>query len=205
MFSVGLTGGIGSGKSAVSQAFEKLSVEIIDTDIISRQLMEVNQPAYTQIHQKYGSAILQNNLQLDRMKLREIIFKDPLQKKWLEALLHPLIYQETERQIQSSQTEDYVIVVVPLLIEAGYVKLVNRVLVVNCSESIQMERLMKRDNIDQNLAKQMISHQLSGSQRLKYADDVLDNQSNLDNLRQQVIKLDSLYRQISRTYVAGDF
>jgi dephospho-CoA kinase len=204
MFSVGLTGGIGSGKSAVSQAFEKLSVEIIDTDIISRQLMEVNQPAYTQIHQKYGSAILQNNLQLDRMKLREIIFKDPLQKKWLEALLHPLIYQETERQIQSSQTEDYVIVVVPLLIEAGYVKLVNRVLVVNCSESIQMERLMKRDNIDQNLAKQMISHQLSGSQRLKYADDVLDNQSNLGNLRQQVLKLDSLYRQISRTRLVSD-
>ncbi|MFT5503406.1 MAG: dephospho-CoA kinase [Gammaproteobacteria bacterium] len=204
MFSVGLTGGICSGKSAVSRAFDQLGVEIIDTDIISRQFMEIDQPAYIEIRQKYGSSILQEQQELDRKKLREIIFSDPLQKQWLEELLHPLIYQETQNKIQSSHTGSYAIVVVPLLIEAGYKNLVDRILVVNCSRPIQIERLMKRDNIDRNLALQMISQQLSNSQRLEYADDVLDNQSNLSNLQQQVLKLDSCYRQISDTALVSD-
>jgi dephospho-CoA kinase len=204
MFSVGLTGGIGSGKSAVSRAFDQLGVEIIDTDIISRELMEIDQPAYTRIHGKFGSSILQNNRQLDRMKLREIVFSDPIQKQWLEKLLHPLIYQETKRQIQSSYAGNYAIVVVPLLIEAGYNTLVNRVLVVNCSRSIQIERIMKRDNINRSLALQMISQQLSPSQRLKYADDIIDNQSNLFNLEKQVFKLDSDYSRISKTLSTSD-
>jgi len=199
MFSVGLTGGIASGKTTISNLFADLGVPIIDTDIISRNLLAPGEQAYHQVCAHFGSEILQANGDIDRSALRKIIFSNPQQKTWLETMLHPLIFQRSHDAILENSRAKYVLVVVPLLFETNFQSLVDRILVVDCSFDQQIARLMKRDNIDETLAHSMLEQQFSNSERLKRAHDVINNREDDIDLASQV---DALHR--SYTILATD-
>ena len=144
MFSVGLTGGIASGKTTVSNLFAKLGVPVIDTDIISRKLLEPGELAYQQVCAHFGDAILGDDDEIDRRKLREIVFTDSDEKTWLETMLHPLIYQRSHDAIVANSSSDYVLVVIPLLFETNFQALVDRILVVDCPAEQHYSRLSGR-------------------------------------------------------------
>jgi len=199
MFSVGLTGGIASGKTTISNLFADLGVPIIDTDIISRNLLAPGEQAYHQVCAHFGSEILQANGDIDRGALRKIIFSNPQQKTWLETMLHPLIFQRSHDAILENSRAKYVLVVVPLLFETNFQSLVDRILVVDCSFDQQIARLMKRDDIDETLAHSMLDQQFSNSERLKRAHDVINNREDDIDLASQV---DALHR--SYTILAAD-
>jgi len=199
MFSVGLTGGIASGKTTISNLFADLGVPIIDTDIISRNLLAPGEQAYHQVCAHFGSEILQANGDIDRSALRKIIFSNPQQKTWLETMLHPLIFQRSHDAILENSRAKYVLVVVPLLFETNFQSLVDRILVVDCSFDQQIARLMKRDDIDETLAHSMLEQQFSNSERLKRAHDVINNREDDIDLASQV---DALHR--SYTILAAD-
>jgi dephospho-CoA kinase len=199
MFSVGLTGGIASGKTTISNLFADLGVPIIDTDIISRNLLAPGEQAYHQVCAHFGSEILQANGDIDRGALRKIIFSNPQQKTWLETMLHPLIFQRSHDAILENSRAKYVLVVVPLLFETNFQSLVDRILVVDCSFDQQIARLMKRDDIDETLAHSMLEQQFSNSERLKRAHDVINNREDDIDLASQV---DALHR--SYTILAAD-
>ena len=199
MFSVGLTGGIASGKTTISNLFADLGVPIIDTDIISRNLLAPGEQAYHQVCAHFGSEILQANGDIDRGALRKIIFSNPQQKTWLETMLHPLIFQRSHDAILENSRAKYVLVVVPLLFETNFQSLVDRILVVDCSFDQQIARLMKRDDIDETLAHSMLEQQFSNSERLKRAHDVINNREDDIDLASQV---DVLHR--SYTILAAD-
>jgi dephospho-CoA kinase len=189
---VGLTGGIASGKSAVACEFAKLGIDIIDTDVIARQLVEPDQEAYKAIVAYFGDDILQKDGQLDRQTLRERIFADSEAKQWLEQLLHPCIRAATKDAINAASSA-YCMVVIPLLVETLPNPLLQRVLVVDCDETVQLKRLLARDNIDTNLAKKMIAQQASRAARLEIADDIVENNGDLAQLKQAVKSLDAKY------------
>ena len=199
MFSVGLTGGIASGKTTISNLFADLGVPIIDTDIISRNLLAPGEQAYHQVCAHFGSEILQANGDIDRGALRKIIFSNPQQKTWLETMLHPLIFQRSHDAILENSRAKYVLVVVPLLFETNFQSLVDRILVVDCSFDQQIARLMKRDDIDETLAHSMLEQQFSNSERLQRAHDVINNREDDIDLASQV---DALHR--SYTILAAD-
>ncbi|MBT8434032.1 MAG: dephospho-CoA kinase [Gammaproteobacteria bacterium] len=189
MYAVGLTGGIASGKTMISNLFAELGVPIIDTDVISRNLLEPGELAYDQVCAHFGKDILGTNNNIDRARLREIIFSDPAEKSWLETMLHPLIYQRSHEAVLQHSRASYVIVVIPLLFETNFQSLADRILVVDCPTELQVERLMKRDNIDESLARKMMSQQLSNSERLARAHDIINNGSDDSDLRSQVATL----------------
>jgi dephospho-CoA kinase len=194
MLTIGLTGGIASGKTTVSNLFSKLGVPVIDTDLISRQLLDFNQPGYQKVVDHFGEALLNRDRQIDRRRLRRIVFNDEDEKHWLEAALHPIIYQHTQQQIEQHKAAVYVIVVIPLLFEAEFQSLVNRILVIDCPAETQIKRLMARDSIEWNLAQQMLAQQWHNDARLKMADDVIHNDNDLDvELDLQVAKLHQKY------------
>ncbi len=189
MFSVGLTGGIASGKTTISNLFAELGVPIIDTDVISRNLLAPGEQAYHQVCAHFGSEILQANSEIDRIALRKIVFSDPQQKSWLELMLHPLIFQRSHDAIIENSRAKYVLVVVPLLFETNFESLVDRILVVDCPCDRQVKRLMKRDNIDETLAHSMLKQQFSNAQRLQRAHDVINNREDDVDLASQVAAL----------------
>ena len=193
MFAVGLTGGIASGKTRISNLFAELGVPVIDTDVISRKLLEPGQLAYQQVCTHFGSDILDADDRIDRARLRKIVFTDPDEKSWLETMLHPLIYQRSHEAVLEHSRTDYVLVVIPLLFETNFQSLVDRILVVDCPPEVQIERLVKRDNIDEDLARKMISQQLGNAERLTRAHDVIDNRSNDSDLQTQVESLHQAY------------
>ena len=193
MFSVGLTGGIASGKTTISNLFADLGVPIIDTDIISRNLLAPGEQAYHQVCAHFGSEILQANGDIDRGALRKIIFSNPQQKTWLETMLHPLIFQRSHDAIVENSRARYVLVVVPLLFETNFQSLVDRILVVDCPSDQQIKRLVKRDNIDETLADSMLKQQLSNAERLKRAHDVIKNRDDDADLASQVAALHRSY------------
>ena len=197
MFSVGLTGGIAAGKTTVSNLFAGLGVPVIDTDIISRKLLEPGELAYDQVCAHFGDSIKGSDGELDRAKLRNIIFTNPDEKIWLENMLHPLIYRHSHDAICEHTRASYVLVVIPLLFETNFQTLVDRILVVDCPPEVQLERLVKRDHIDEPLALKMLSQQLSNSARLAKADDIIDNAENATDLESQVESLHQLYLQLS--------
>ena len=197
MYAVGLTGGIASGKTMISNLFAELGVPIIDTDVISRNLLEPGELAYDQVCAHFGKDILDTNNNIDRARLREIVFSDPAEKSWLETMLHPLIYQRSHEAVVEHSRASYVMVVIPLLFETNFQSLVDRILVVDCPAELQVERLLKRDNIDQALARKMMSQQLSNSQRLARAHDIINNASDDSDLRSQVATLHHSYLQQS--------
>ncbi len=198
MFSVGLTGGIAAGKTTVSNLFAELGVPVIDTDIISRKLLEPGELAYDQVCNHFGDNITGSNDAIDRVKLRQIIFTIPDEKTWLETMLHPLIYQRSHDAILKHRLASYVLVVIPLLFEINFQALVDRILVVDCPPELQLERLLKRDHIDETLALKMLSQQLSNSARLARSHDIVDNSDNTSDLESQVSALHQRYLQLSR-------
>ena len=143
MFSVGLTGGIASGKTTISNLFAELGVVVIDTDVISRNLLAPGEQAYRQVCAHFGNKILFANGEINRATLRNIIFSDPQQKSWLETMLHPLIFQRSHDAIVENSRARYVLVVVPLLFETNFQSLVDRILVVDCPADQQVQRLIK--------------------------------------------------------------
>ncbi|MWN05844.1 dephospho-CoA kinase [Gilliamella sp. Pas-s95] len=189
---VALSGGIASGKSTIANLFAKLGVPIIDADIIARQVVQVGSDAFNQIVKHFSQEILLANGELDRSQLREIIFNNDHERLWLNHLLHPIIQQETQKQI-AMQNTIYVIWVVPLLIENNLHTLADRVLIIDVPESLQLARLVKRDNISESLAKKMILSQVSLKKRLSYADDIIVNDDNLARLTAQVNLLHQQY------------
>lgn len=198
MFSVGLTGGIASGKTTVSDLFQNLGVSVIDTDIISRQLLIQGEQAYEQVVEHFGPGILLDNGDIDRAQLRRIVFAEPRHKTWLETMLHPLIYQRSHREIMEHAGASYVLVVVPLLFETNFQSLVDRILVVDCPAEIQIERLVKRDSIDEALARSMLDQQLDNADRVARGHDVIHNRDPDSNLERQVEMLHQRYLEMAR-------
>ncbi len=197
MFSVGLTGGIASGKTTISDLFAKLGVPIIDTDVISRLLLEPGELAFDQVCKHFGDVIKAADGGIDRSCLRKIVFNDHDQKSWLETMLHPLIYQRSHDAILSLASADYVLVVIPLLFETNFQALVDRILVVDCPATQQIDRLVKRDHIDESLAHKMLAQQMGNEERVARAHDIIDNRSANADIASQVASLHKLYMQLS--------
>jgi dephospho-CoA kinase len=189
---IGLTGGIASGKTLVADMFAEFGIPVIDTDRIARQVVAREQPGLAEIAAEFGQEILTADGDLDRAKLREIVFNDVSRRRRLEAILHPRIREVT---LQASETAGgpYQLLVVPLLFESGFEQLVDRVLVVDCAEPIQRERLRVRDNEAPEQVERIMGAQLSRSRRLEGADDVIDNSGTADTTRHQVEALHRKY------------
>ncbi|MEE1675476.1 dephospho-CoA kinase [Agarivorans aestuarii] len=196
---VGLTGGIASGKSQVSQLFEEFGIEIVDADIVARQVVEPNQPALAKISEHFGKTILLADGSLNRSKLREIVFAQRHQKEWLNALLHPLIRQEMLRQLEQAKGA-YKILVAPLLLENKLNQLVDRVLVIDTPIDIQLSRTMARDGVDKQQAQQIVDAQMSRKLKLQAADDVIENNSDLNSLKRKVADLHQFYLDITKSH-----
>ena len=196
MFVIGVTGGIGSGKSAVTNEFAKLGIDIVDADVASRTVVEPGTPALNEIAKHFGPTILLPDNSLDRAALRRIIFNDVAEKHWLEQLLHPLIAIEIQRQLNGAKSP-YAIFVSPLLVEAKQSVFCNRILVVDVPEEIQLQRTVQRDNNDADQVRRIIASQASRTQRLQHADDVIENTGSLEQLRDRVEELHVLYLQLA--------
>ncbi|AZQ85709.1 dephospho-CoA kinase [Colwellia sp. Arc7-635] len=195
-FIVGLTGGIGSGKTTVTNIFAELGIDIIDADIAARIVVEPGSEALVAIAQYFGTEYIDSTGQLDRAKLRSRIFSTPEDKSWLNSLLHPLIRQEILAQIARS-TSCYCILVAPLLLENNLQTLVNRVLVVDIEEQSQIERTVARDPSSPEEVARIIASQLPRTERLSFADDIINNQNvTLEQVRQQVTDLDTRYKTL---------
>lgn len=185
---VGLTGGIGSGKTAVSDCFAELGIKVVDADVCARIVVEPGKPALQSIVDHFGSSILNADGTLDRARLRQIIFADEPARKWLETLLHPLIFEEMWAQLQSAESP-YAILASPLLVEAGQSILCQRVLVVDVSEEIQLQRAVARDANSEAQIKAIMAAQTNREKRVAAADDVLLNDGDLASLYESVKKL----------------
>lgn len=193
---IGLTGGIGSGKTAVSDLFAALGIAIVDADLAARAVVEPGTPALAAIAAHFGADILQADGSLDRAQLRQRVFADPAERQWLERLTHPLIREDIARGL-SSATSPYVLLVSPLLVESGQSKLTQRVLVVDVPEDLQLQRTMVRDNNPETQVKAIMQAQASRQQRLLYADDVIVNDSTLADLKTNVARLHQHYLQLA--------
>lgn len=194
---VALSGGIASGKSTVANLFSQLGVPIVDADIIARQVVKKGTFALSQITEHFGRQILLADGELNRTKLRDIIFHSEQQRQWINQLLHPIIQQETQQQI-AQINYPYVIWAVPLLIENNLQQYANRVLIIDTPPDLQLARLLKRDNISENLAKSMLSSQISNAQRVSFADDVIVNDGHTSALTSQVEHLHTKYLKLSQ-------
>ncbi|WP_421229529.1 dephospho-CoA kinase [Aeromonas jandaei] len=174
MYVVAITGGIGSGKTTIANQFAELGIDVVDADVIAREVVESGTPALAAIADHFGPDVITPDGQLDRRRLRERVFSDPSAKTWLNALLHPLIRNEMQRQCAAARSP-YCLLVVPLLVENKLTGLANRVLVVDVDEAIQIERTCRRDGVTTEQAKAIIAAQASRSERLGAADDVIEN------------------------------
>ena len=189
---LGLTGGIGSGKSAAAQHFIDLGVYAVDADHAARWVVEPGRPALAQIAAHFGTGILQADGQLDRAALRSQIFQHPEQRRWLEALLHPLIRQEIISNLAKAESS-YAILVSPLLVESGQYLLTQRVLVVDAPEQLQLQRTMQRDHASAEQVQAILKAQASREERLRHADDVLLNDRDINWLQAEVERLHRFY------------
>ncbi len=196
MLTIGLTGGIGSGKSTVSDIFQSLGVPVIDSDLIAREVVQPGEPGLEGIIQHFGKEILQSDGSLDRQRLRNLVFDDETARKHLEQILHPLIRQRSQQRLATLNTP-YAILAIPLLVETGLSDSVDRVLVVDCPELVQIERICSRDGINPDQAQAILAAQCSRKQRLEAADDIIDNYQSIDNLTQAVASLHKRYISIA--------
>ncbi len=187
---IGLTGGIASGKSTISDALARKGLPVIDTDVISRELMQPGEPGFAASIAHFGSSILDKNGEIDRAALRRRVFDNPAERQWLEAMLHPLI-RERVRQQADKLKDGNVIIVVPLLFESGFDDLVDLSIAIDCPREIQLERLMQRDGVDRRLAEQMLDAQLSNEERLRRADLSIRNDGSrpAEQLAEEVLRL----------------
>jgi len=202
VFRVGLTGGIASGKTTVADQFARLGVPVIDTDVIARRLVTPGSAALDAIIAAFGPAVLDADGHLDRRRLRSMVFSDPAGKQKLEAILHPRIRRHA---LASAATAGgpYQMFVVPLLVETGFGRLVDRVLVVDCPESMQRDRLIARDHESPQRAAQIMASQVSRKTRLLAADDVILNDGSLEDTRARVSALHERYLRLALTCGAG--
>ncbi|MDO9215399.1 MAG: dephospho-CoA kinase [Methylococcales bacterium] len=196
MLKIGLTGGIGCGKSTVTTLFKQLNVPVLDADEIARQVVAVGQPALLLIQQTFGSDSVNADGSLNRDFIRELVFTDPEQKKKLEAIIHPLVYQTIQADL-ALLNAPYCILSIPLLFEVNRADFVDRVLVIDCPVATQIERVQKRDNLSTERVQSIIDSQVSRAFRLVHADDVIDNTQSNAELAQQVEKLHNLYLSLS--------
>jgi dephospho-CoA kinase len=196
---IGLTGGIASGKSTVTQRFAELGVPVIDADVASRNVVEPGKPGLAQVVQRFGGGILDADGRLDRRALRNLIFQDSSLRQALDAILHPLIRAEMEREAAQA-TAPYVVMAIPLLVEGGSAgKRVDRVLVVDADETLQIQRLQARDGSSEEQARAILSSQATRAARLSHADDVLLNAGSVAELRQAVDRLHEQYLQLAQS------
>lgn len=197
MLVIGLTGGIGSGKSTVAELFAEKNIPIIDADEISHALTQPNGKAFSDLKSWLGNDFFDYQGQLKRKKLRELVFSKPEILDKLEKLLHPLVEATIKQRLEelSQQAHNYVIVVIPLLIETEMYSLVDRVLVIDCPEPLQIERVTTRDNSEVETIEKILGQQINSTERLKYADDVIVNVGTIDEIKPQIAKLDNFYRQ----------
>lgn len=185
---VGLTGGIGSGKSAASQWFEHQDIDVVDADVVAREVVQPGQPALEKIAQHFGDWVLQADGQLDRRALRDYIFQHPEARQQLETITHPIIRQSILSQLQQAQSA-YVILVSPLLFETGQDRMTHRNLLVDVSEATQLKRASQRDAQSTEQIQKIIATQMPRSEKLKRADDVVHNEGTLDELYEQLMHL----------------
>lgn len=190
-FRIGLTGGIGSGKSTVGSMFRRLGVPVIDADQVARDVVEPGTDALFKLEKHFGETILSEG-RLDRRRLREIIFSDEAARQWVETLLHPYIEAELLRRADL-EAYPYVVLEVPLLLEAGYRDLVDRVLVIDVPVSLQVDRVVSRDQVQSDQVETIIKTQIGRETRIEQADDVLENCGNLKDLERQVERLHQHY------------
>ena len=195
MYVVGLTGGIGCGKTTVSNFFEALDIEIIDTDLIARQVVEPGSYCLNLIDQRYDDILVENGA-LNRRKLRQIIFSNKAEKAWLENLTHPVIVKEALNRLGEAQSA-YSILSSPLLLETETVKLTNRVLIVSVPPETQISRAITRDNTTREDIEKIISTQIDHNKRLALADDVIDNSGTKEETQKQVKSLHQKYLQLA--------
>jgi dephospho-CoA kinase len=194
-FTIGLTGGIASGKTAVSDLFKKHGVEVIDADIVARQVVMPNTLGLNKLIKEFGEKILSQEQQLDRAILRKIVFNNKNKLKILNQILHPIIQHEIREKV-GSIVGKYCIIVIPLLCPGHQYNWLDRILVVDVKVETQMQRLTYRDSISSELAEKMISSQCSRKQRLFIADDVINNEGSKDKLQMRVSALNEMYKSI---------
>jgi dephospho-CoA kinase len=194
MFVVGLTGGIGSGKTAVSDYFHKLGVDVVDADVVARIVVNPGTPALKKIAQHFGNDLLLSDGSLNRAALRQKVFADPTEKAWLENLLHPLIGQEIDNQLANASSP-YVIYVSPLLLESQQNYRCHHILVVDAPVELQVERATARDNNTESMIRRIVKQQMPRAERLQQADDILVNDGDLESL---YAKIDRLHQKFLR-------
>jgi dephospho-CoA kinase len=196
VFKVGLTGGIASGKTTVANNFAELGLPVIDTDVIARQIVRAGEPALEEIRERFGDSVIDESGELNRSAMRLLIFSNDELRLALENILHPRIGAETRRQ-SAVAGGDYQVIVVPLLVGSPLLQFVDRVLVVDCDENTQVERLLARDAESIQQARKIISAQASRDERLAIADDIISNNHGLAEIKQQVLLLDKKYRALA--------
>lgn len=194
---IGLTGGIASGKSTVARAFAAKGIPFVDADDVAREVVEPGQPALADIAAHFGPRVLRDDGHLDRRALRSIVFAELDERRWLESVTHPRIRARLRHHLARLQAEGapYVLLVSPLLLESGQWRLVDRTLVVDVPEALQIARSAARDDIDTTQAQAIIAAQMPRAERLARADDVIDNSGQQDSMFEQVARLDHQYRQ----------
>lgn len=206
MLKIGLTGGIACGKSMVSDYFNELGIPIIDTDVIARQLVEPNQPALTEIIQIFGKDIVDNKNILKRRYLREIVFNSEHKRKQLEAILHPKILMSALTELTSIEQGNktnlnktpYCIFVIPLLLETKSNYPIDRILVIDCNEQVQIERIMSRDNISHEQSLAIIKSQIEQSERLEQATEVIKNDADIELCHSQIKSIHQKYLNLTQ-------
>jgi len=196
MLKIGLTGGIGSGKSAASSLFEKQGVTVVDADIVAREVVALGRPALDEISSHFGREILTSEGELDRAQLRTIIFSNETEKQWLEELLHPVIRDEINQQLLQA-TSSYSILVSPLLLETNQHELVDRILVIDLPVQLQIDRASSRDDNNPEQIEKIIASQLPRECKIEKADDIICNELGFSELEQRVLEKHREYLELA--------
>jgi len=197
MLTIGLTGGIGSGKSEVAGMFNQLGVPVIDADVIAHELVEPGTEALSEITAAFGETILTSEGTLDRAKLAGIVFNKPDMKQQLETIIHPRVREQIKAYKDAHKNEPYIIVVIPLLLESEQRDLVDRVLVVNAAETVRIQRVQSRDGRGEAQIRSIMRNQADDAQRRAAADDNIDNSGSLDDLMTSVRRLHQQYKSLA--------
>jgi dephospho-CoA kinase len=194
MFIIGLTGGIGSGKSAAAEILKELGLKVIDLDLITHELMRPGELGYIEIKKEFGEKYIDTKGALDRKLLREEIFSSFDLKKRIESILHPIIFEECNKQLNLLKHEKYIVLVIPLLFETkNYISLIDESLLIDCDLEAQIERVIKRDNVSKALVNRIIKNQMNREEKQLLADKVILNDGNINHLKTQ---LDSYYKKL---------
>ena len=197
MLKIGLTGGIGSGKSTVAEMFSNFGITIIDADIIAHQLTQSGSDCFNEIKQLFGKDFINENGELNRKKIAQTVFSNPLKKTALEKILHPKIRQRILQEIEQSRHDDYIILAIPLLLESNFTDLVDRIIVVDADDDLRIHRIQQRDNRPEDQIKDIMNSQIDRGLRLQQAHDILYNNGEIQALHDAVSLLHHKYLRMS--------